>query len=255
MEARHQIGDGGLAGAAPAHQGVHRSAGRRQAERAHHGTTLAVFELHVFETDFFHGGRRIDGVRPVGLVDLHRQDFEDALHGGERALQFGECVDDVPYRIQQLEAVPLERHDVADGSPAAQVQEAAEPDDGHIDYAHQQVPGGPYDSLAPLGEHFLPQDGMAAAHKFEQFVYLAAKGADYANARKCLAHAAVDLLSVLAHRPVDGPDALGEDEADHHDTGHDRQRRQGQTPVQRSENREGGEQPDDRYRRRDEGHL
>jgi len=70
--------------------------------------------------------RCVDGIRFVPLVIFHRQHFEDAFHGRERTLEFGEGIHDVPNRVEQQEREPLERHDVADGRAAADVQVDAE---------------------------------------------------------------------------------------------------------------------------------
>ena len=135
VKARHQVGHRRLARAAAADQRDDRSAGHGDVEVAHHRPALAILELDVLEPDLVHDARRVARVGPVGLVVLHRQHFEHALHRRERALQLGERVDDVPDRVQQQERVPLERHDVADRGAADDVQVAAVPDDHHVDAA------------------------------------------------------------------------------------------------------------------------
>ena len=160
VKAGHQVRHRRLAGAAAAHQRDHRSAGHDHAEVAHHRPAFAILELDVLEANLPHHARRVAGVGPVGLVVLHRQHFEHALHRRQRTLQLGEGIDDVPHRVQQQEGVPLERHDVADGGAAAQVQVAAVPDDDDVDDCQQQVPGSPEDQLAALREQLLAQHGV-----------------------------------------------------------------------------------------------
>ena len=158
------------------------------------GLARAVLELHVLEAQLLapRAGRRRASGRS-GLSGVHRQHFEHPLHRGQRALQLGEGVDDVPHRVQQQERVPLERHDVADRRAAAQVQVAAVPHDHDVDAAQQQVPRGPDDHLAALREELLAQHGVAPAHVLEQLVDLPAERPHHADARERLAHPAVDL--------------------------------------------------------------
>ena len=146
VKARHQVGHRRLARAAAADQRDHRSAGHGDVEVAHHRPALAVLELDVLEPDLVHDARRVARVGPVGLVVLHRQHLEHALHRRQRPLQLGERVDDVPDRVQQQERVPLERHDVADRGAADDVQVAAVPDDHDVDRAER---AGPTTSTAP----------------------------------------------------------------------------------------------------------
>ena len=87
------------------------------------------------------------------------------------------------------------------------VQVAAVPDDDDVDAAEQQAPRRPEHQLAAVREQLLAQHRVAAAHVVEQLAHLAAERAHDADAGERLADAAVDLLGVLAQRPVDRPDA------------------------------------------------
>jgi hypothetical protein len=215
----------------------------------------SVFELDVLELDGFDDPRRGACVRLVRLVALHPEDFEHPLHGGERTLQLGEGVHDVPHRVQQQERVPLERHDVADRCAPGDVQEAAVPDDHHVDDADQQPPAHPQHELAPVREQVLAKDGVAPEHVLEQLARLAAEGAHNANAGKRLSDPAVDLLDVLAGHAVDRPHPPREDEAHHHRAGNDGHRHHREPPIQRQQDGQCDDQPDDRDRRRDDRHL
>ncbi len=233
VKARHEVGDGRLARAAAADQGDDRAAGHDDVEVADDRPAFAVLELDVLEADLVDDARGVDGVGPVGLVVGHRQHFEHALHRGQRTLQLGERVDDVPDRVEQQERVPLEGHDVADRGAAHDVQVTAVPDDDDVDAGDEQAPGGPEDQLAAMGEQLLAEDGVPAAHVVEQLAHFAAERADDANAGERLADAAVDLLDVLADGAVDGPDAAGRGEAHEHGAGNDGQGHEGQSPVER----------------------
>ena len=170
------------------------------------GPPFAVLELDVLEPDLAHDARRVPRVRAVGLVVLHAQHLEHALHRRQRPLQLGERVHDVPHRVQQQERVPLERHDVADRRAPDDVQVAAVPDDDHVDAGDEQAPRRPEDQLAPVREQLLAQHRVPPAHVVEQLAHLAPERAHDADAGERLADAAVDLLDVLAHRAVDRPD-------------------------------------------------
>ena len=202
-----------------------------------------------------HDARRVPRVRLVRLVVCHRQDFEDALHRGQRPLQLRERVDDVPDRVHQQERVPLERHDVADRGAADDVQVAAVPDDHDVDGCREHAPRRPHQQLAAMREQLLAQDRLPAEHVVAQLARLARERADDADAGERLADAAVDAFDVLAHRSVDRPDAAREREADRHHAGDDGQRRQRQPPVQQQQDGHGDDQPDERDRRRDDRHL
>ena len=142
-----------------------------------------------------------------GLSFSIAEHFEHALHRRERSLQLGERVDDVPDRVEQQERVPLERHDVADRRAADEVEIAAVPDDDDVD---RRRGAGPRTSRAPSrdGARTAPCAAPCAGRACtRELAHLAAEGAHDANARKRLADAAVDLLRVLAQRPVDRPDA------------------------------------------------
>ena len=143
VEPRDEIGHGRLPRSAPPHERYNRAAGYRDVEFVHDRHAGAVLERHVFEPDLAHQRRCIARVGPVRLVVLHAEDFEDALHRGERALHLGEGVDDVPHGIEEQEHVPLKGHDIADGGAADDVQVAAEPDDHHADSRLQQAPRRP----------------------------------------------------------------------------------------------------------------
>ena len=249
VKARHQVGHRRLPGAAAAHQRDHRSAGHGDVEVAHHRPALAIFELDVLELDLVHDARRVARVGPVGLVVLHRQHFEHALHRRQRPLQLGEGIDDVPDRVQQQERVPLERHDVADRGAADDVQVAAVPDDHDVDAGDQQAPRRPQHQLAAMREQLLAQHGVPPAHVVEQLAHFPPERPDDANARERLADAAVDLFHVLANRAVDRPDAPRRDEAHQHRARDDGQRHQRQPPVQRQQHADGDDQPDERDRR------
>jgi len=106
---------------------------------------------------------------------------------------------------------PLESHDIADRGAAANVQIAAVPDDYDVDDPQQQAPGGPEDGLAALGEQLLAEHRMPPAQVVECLPQFAPEGPDDPNPRERLAHAAINLFRILAHRTVDGPDAPGED--------------------------------------------
>ena len=71
---------------------------------------------------------------------------------------------------------------------------------------HEQAPRRPQHQLAAMREELFAQHRVPAAHVVEQLAHLAAERADHANAGERLADAAVDLLDVLAHRPIDRPD-------------------------------------------------
>ena len=109
----NEVGHGGLPRSAPAHERDHRSSRDRDVEVLNDRLAFAVLERHVLETDLANHVGRLAGAGAIGLVVLHRQHFEDPLHRGERALQLGERVHDVPDGIEQQEHVPLKRHDVA----------------------------------------------------------------------------------------------------------------------------------------------
>ena len=96
---------------------------------------------------------------------------------------------------------------------------------------------------------------MPPAHVLDELALLAPEGAHDADARKRLADPAVDLLGVLAQRPVDRPDATRRRETDEHDARNDRKRRQREPPVQRHQHDDGDDQPHERDRRRHHGHL
>ena len=204
VEARDEVGDRRLARAAAPDERDDRSARHRHVEVAHDRLSRAVLELHVLEPQLAHDApaRRARRAGPA-CRRRHRQHLEHALHRGERALQLGERVDDVPHRIEQQERVPLERHDVADRRAAGDVQLAAVPDDHDVHDAEQQAPRRPEHELAPVREQLLAQHRVAAAHVLEQLGRLAAERAHDADPRERLADAPVDLLGVLAQRAVD----------------------------------------------------
>ena len=83
MKAGDEVGDRGFPGAAAADQRGHRSAGHDDAEVADHRPAFTILELDGVEADlaYFEGG--VDRVGAVGLIVLHPEDLEDALHGGE----------------------------------------------------------------------------------------------------------------------------------------------------------------------------
>ena len=195
-----EIGHRRLPGPAAADERDDRAAGHLQVEVAHDRPALAVLEVDRFELDRLDHGWGRPCVGLVRLVALHPEHLEDALHRRERALQLREGVDDVPHRIQQEERVPLERHDVADRRASRHVQEPAVPDDHDVDDADEQPPEHPEDELPPVGEEILPQDRVPAQHVLQQLARLAPEGTDHPDARERLAHAAVDLLDVLARR-------------------------------------------------------
>src|SRR5205807_1680428 len=100
-------------------------------EIAHHRTALTIFELDVLEANLVDHAGRVARVGPIRLVALQRQHFEYALHRRQGPLKLGKGIDDVPHRAEEQEGVPLERHDVADGGAADDVQVAAVPNDHH----------------------------------------------------------------------------------------------------------------------------
>jgi len=110
----------------------------------------------------------------------------------------------------------------------------------------QQPPRRPQEQLAALREHLLAQHGVPPQHVVEQLLHLPPERADDPNPREGLAHPAVDLLHVGAQRPVDGPDAPRERQAQQHDAGDDGHGRQGQPPVQREQHAHRDDQPQDR---------
>ena len=110
VEARDEIGDRRLAGAAPAHQRDDRPAGHGDVEIEDDRLALAVLELDVLEPDLIDDARRVACVRPVRLVVLHPEHLEHALHRRQRSLELGERVHDVPDR-------PHQQHRCTTGTP------------------------------------------------------------------------------------------------------------------------------------------
>jgi hypothetical protein len=122
VEARDEVGHRGLAGAAAADERDHRAAGHGDVK----SRTTGVPSRYSNQTFSKRSSRTFAAPARAGTVRLvrgHPEHLEHALHRGQRPLQLGERVHDVPHRLEQQERVPLERHDVADRRAAAQVEE------------------------------------------------------------------------------------------------------------------------------------
>src|ERR1043166_8283556 len=113
MKSRYEVGHGGFSSAAAAYQRNRPARRHGDVEITHHWPASAILEFHLIETKLANYRRRIDSIGPVWLILFHPQHFKDAFHGGQRTLQLGERIDNVPHGVQQQKSVPLKRHDIA----------------------------------------------------------------------------------------------------------------------------------------------
>ena len=106
-----------------------------------------------------------------------------------------------------------------------------------------------------MREQLLPQHRVSAAQVVEQLARLGAERPNDANARECLANSPIDLFGILTQRAIDRAHASRKRQTHQHHARDDRQRGEGQPPVQRDEHGDGKDQPDDRHCRRYNRHL
>src|SRR3954471_2053333 len=255
VEPRDQVSHRRFSGAAAAHERDDRSSGYGDVEIAHHRLAFVILERDVLEAQLAHERRRLAGAGPIGFVILHREHFEHTLHRRQRALHLGKRIDDVPDGIQQQEHVPLKCHDIADRRPAHDIEIAAEPDDDDADPRLEQTPRRPQQQLAPVREQLFAEHCVPPQHEADQLLNLLAERTYHANAGERFADPPIHDLHILAYRSVNRPDAPREDEAQYHDAGDNRQRRDGELPVERQQNADGDDETDNRDGRRHDCHL
>src|SRR5581483_5256637 len=231
VEARNQVGHGGLARPGSSDEGDHLPRLDAEGHSLDHRAAGMVGARDVAEFDVARYLWQLERALLVGHADGRVQDLQDALAGRLGSRLHGHQPSASTYGLNQLQDVGVEGHQLADGDVVGHDQDAADPQHDHGAGVRQHVQEGRVDGLLFGGAEIVVMQPVVGGFEALDLLALAPKGLHHPNAGDVFLDEGGDSRNLALEGAVHRPDAFAEEPRSPGQRRHETQRQQGQDPV------------------------